>query len=156
MFSENLLQLKPSMTRRIDSTPPQKCFPGTRDAALSRVMGWVMDDQNTHHITWIFRPAGTGKYALAQTIAEMCLKDGRLVASFHFSGLPTERNNERQLIYMIAYQIVTSIPSVRPHMENALEHDPIILSKSIERGKQNTPFLIYAQGFLEFRKVACY
>jgi ABC-type cobalamin transport system ATPase subunit len=95
-----------------------------------------MDDQNAHHVMWIFGPAGTGKSALAQTIAEMCLKDGRLAASFFFSGLSVERNNEKQLICTIAYQIAMSIPSVRPHMENALEHDPILLTKSIARQLQ--------------------
>ncbi|KIM39462.1 hypothetical protein M413DRAFT_446966 [Hebeloma cylindrosporum] len=92
-----------------DRSNPPKCFPGTREAALSRVMAWVVDEQNTHHVMWIFGPAGTGKSALAQTIAEMCFREGRLAASFFFSGFSAAR---RQLICTLAYQIAMSIPSV--------------------------------------------
>ncbi|KAF8159159.1 hypothetical protein B0H34DRAFT_796458 [Crassisporium funariophilum] len=110
---------------------PPKCHPGTREAVLKTIMAWITDEQQEAFILWLFGPAGAGKSAVAQTIAEMCQEAGLLLASFFFSRTIPTRNNDKRLIATIAYQIALAIPTTRPLIEAAIERDPVILSRSL-------------------------
>ena len=81
---------------------------------------------------WIYGPAGSGKSAIAQTIAEMCKREGITIASFFFSRTVSERNNERSLISTLIYQIYLAIPEIRDFITTAVEHDPTIFSRSLD------------------------
>jgi type III secretion system FlhB-like substrate exporter len=81
---------------------------------------------------WIYGPAGSGKSAIAQTIAEMCKREGITIASFFFSRTVSERNNERSLISTLVYQIYLAIPEIRDFITTAVEHDPTIFSRSLD------------------------
>ena len=59
------------------------CLDGTRQAAIEKVMDWVTGD-DARQICWLYAPAGFGKSALAQTIAEICVEREILAASFFF------------------------------------------------------------------------
>ena len=80
----------------------------------------------------MYGPAGSGKSALAQTIAEICEREGITIASFFFSRTVSERNNERSLISTLVYQIYLSIPEIRDFITNAVDHDPTVLSRSLD------------------------
>ncbi|KAF9443493.1 hypothetical protein P691DRAFT_622128, partial [Macrolepiota fuliginosa MF-IS2] len=57
----------------IDSStryPPPKCHPSTREDLRSRITKWLMGDNYERNILCLLGPAGTGKSAVAQTIAE--------------------------------------------------------------------------------------
>ena len=82
-------------------------------------------------IMWLYGPAGAGKSAIAQTIAEMCEEEMILLASFFFSRTDPSRNNVRPLIATIAYQITLNIPDVRDAILGTVERDPLIFSKSL-------------------------
>ena len=45
-------------------------------------MRWVQAIEESEDVLWLYGPAGAGKSAIAQMIAEMCAKLGLLVASF--------------------------------------------------------------------------
>ena len=85
-------------------------------------------------ILWLHAPAGAGKSAIAQSVAELCCsaKPSSLAASFFFSRSVAERNNEKYLAATLAYQIAVSIPVARPFIENVVQQDPCIFSRSLE------------------------
>ena len=111
-----------------------KCHPQTRLAILEKIMNWIKDVTNPQspRFLWIYGPAGSGKSAIAQTIAEICEREGITIASFFFSRTVAERNNETSLISTLVYQIYLAIPEIRDSITNAVEHDPTILSRSLD------------------------
>ena len=111
---------------------PPKCHPNTRLAVLTKIMRWIKWGEDiVTFIMWVYGPAGAGKSAIAQTIAEMCEQEMLLLASFFFSRNDPSRSNVNPLIATIAYQITLNLPQVRDAILGAIEHDPLIFSKSL-------------------------
>ncbi|KDR71962.1 hypothetical protein GALMADRAFT_74368 [Galerina marginata CBS 339.88] len=111
---------------------PPKCHPQTRVAVIQAIIDWIEDGQKTSFIMWLNGPAGAGKSAIAQEIAELFHKSGRLAASFFWSRYADGRNNEERLIASLAYQLLIAIPSMRAYVEEGLEADPSIFTRSLE------------------------
>ncbi|KAF4610075.1 hypothetical protein D9613_010461 [Agrocybe pediades] len=111
---------------------PPKCHPRTRVAVLDKILTWVTNQAKTCSIIWLYGPAGAGKSAIAQTIAELCHNEGLLAASFFFSRNTPTRNDEVLLVTTLVYQLTISIPEIRKRIENILQKDPLILSRSLE------------------------
>jgi len=116
---------------------PPKCHPHTREAVLKRIMLWVNDPDNEAQIMWMFGPAGAGKSAIAQSIAEMCFQQGRLAASFFFSRNASGRDSEMRFISTLVYQLVLAIPEIQDAVNKALEDDRLLLSRSLHVQAQN-------------------
>jgi adenylate kinase family enzyme len=76
-------------------------------------MEWIDSPEGQARFLWIFGPAGSGKSAIAQTIAEICFKLNKLAASFFFSRNAAARNNESMLITTLVYQLANSFPEMR-------------------------------------------
>jgi hypothetical protein len=95
-------------------------------------MGWIFG-HNDHEalILWLYGPAGAGKSAILQTIAEQCFEHKLLLASFFFGRSDSARNTFKPLVATIAYQIATTIPEIKPYLESVIERDPLIFDKSI-------------------------
>jgi len=83
------------------------------------------------HQKWMFGPAGAGKSAIAQSIAEMCFRQRRLAASFFFSRNASGRDNETQFISTLVYQLALAIPEIKDAANKALQADPLLLSRSL-------------------------
>ena len=111
---------------------PPKCHPHTRRAVLKKIMDWVKDANKVALILWLYGPAGAGKSAIAQTIAELLEEAGLLAAAFFFSRNAAKRNDKTPLVATLAYQLVISIPEIRAHVLRALEQDPSLFSRSIQ------------------------
>ena len=95
-------------------------------------MKWIRWEEDLDaFIMWVYGPAGAGKSAIAQTIAEMCEQEMVLLASFFFSKNDPSRNTANPLIATIAYQITLNLPDVRNSVLEAIERDPLIFSKSL-------------------------
>ena len=77
---------------------PPKCHPHTRRAVLKKIMDWVKDPNNVALILWLYGPAGAGKSAIAQTIAELLEKAGLLAAAFFFSRNAAGRDSKTPLV----------------------------------------------------------
>ncbi|KDR71817.1 hypothetical protein GALMADRAFT_159216 [Galerina marginata CBS 339.88] len=112
-----------------------KCHPKTRVAILERITGWI-ESLEAHTvdrlIMWLHGPAGTGKTAIAQTLAELFHERGILLAAFFFSRFDDTRNRSRSLISTIAYQAALSLPlPVRTNILSAIAHDPLLFKKSL-------------------------
>jgi hypothetical protein len=111
---------------------PPKCHPHTRRAVLKKIMDWVEDANKVALILWLYGPAGAGKSAIAQTIAELLEKAGLLAASFFFSRNADGRSTKAPLVATVAYQLIISIPEIRAYVLEAMEQDPVLFSRSIE------------------------
>ncbi|KDR67052.1 hypothetical protein GALMADRAFT_24115, partial [Galerina marginata CBS 339.88] len=111
---------------------PPKCHPHTRVAVIRAIIDWIEDGQETSFIMWLNGPAGAGKSAIAQEIAELFHKWGRLAASFFWSRHAAGRNNEERLIASLAYQLLIAIPPMRAYVEQGLEADPSIFTRSLK------------------------
>jgi hypothetical protein len=106
-----------------------KCHPDTRKAVLSDITSWISDHSKKTCILWLSAPAGSGKSAILQQIAENFYNSGGLSASFFFSRTATKRNRETFLIATLASQLATSIPATKPLIEGAIERDPSIFDR---------------------------
>ncbi|KAF9069342.1 hypothetical protein BDP27DRAFT_731252 [Rhodocollybia butyracea] len=98
--------------------PPPQCHPGTRKDILKELKDWVKLDKqqvflNDSSIRWLYGPAGAGKLAIAQTVAETCAKDGILAGSFFFWRTDPSRNSPEQLFTTLALQIAGTMPELR-------------------------------------------
>ena len=111
---------------------PPKCHPHTRRAVLEKIMDWVKNPNKVTLFLWLYGPAGAGKSAIAQTIAELLEKLGLLAATFFFSRNAAGRNNKTRLVATLIYQLVKSIPEICAHVLEAVEQDPAIFSCSID------------------------
>ncbi|KAF8801253.1 hypothetical protein BYT27DRAFT_7310893 [Phlegmacium glaucopus] len=111
---------------------PPKCHPSTRVAVLQHIMAWINDLQKILFFMWLYGPAGAGKSAIAQSIAELCHDANILAASFFFSRTAVGRNDESRLIPTLVYQLCLSIPAIRKYVEDTMERDPLVLSRSLE------------------------
>ncbi|KAF8812054.1 hypothetical protein BYT27DRAFT_7088237 [Phlegmacium glaucopus] len=112
---------------------PPKCHPSTRLIILQKIMDWIKDlDPSSPDLMWLYGPAGAGKSAIAQSIAELCFELGLLIGTFFFSRSIPGRNDDKRLVATIAYQIAVSFPEAKPHIEKAIEDDPSLLSRSVE------------------------
>jgi hypothetical protein len=111
---------------------PPKCYPQTRLAILAEIQHWVRNPElRKRLIMWIYGPAGAGKSAIAQTVAEIFAKEGLLVASFFFSRTGIGRNDTSRFIASISYQLSISIPELRSHIAIAVEQDPLVFSRTL-------------------------
>ena len=82
---------------------------------------------------WLTGAAGAGKSAIAQSLIELCLLEDLVIASFFFSRSDGSRNHGGPLVATLAYQIYQSVPAVQQEILSAIDADPFILTKSIER-----------------------
>ncbi|KAH9481705.1 hypothetical protein JR316_0006232 [Psilocybe cubensis] len=117
-----------------ESCDPPKCHPRTREAVLEKIMQWIRipDVERESFFMWLYGPAGSGKSAIAHTIAEMCKEAGLLAAAFFFSRNAAGRNDKTRLVATLVYQLALSIPAMRTEMCLALETDPALFKKSLE------------------------
>ncbi|KDR67170.1 hypothetical protein GALMADRAFT_18872, partial [Galerina marginata CBS 339.88] len=118
-----------------DVYDPPKCHPNTRIAVLDKIMKWIRGlDPETRDalIMWLNGPAGSGKSAIARSIAERCYEEGILVASYFFARSDPTRNHGRSLIATIAYQASTRFPDIRDGIIRAVDRDPFVFTHSLE------------------------
>jgi len=80
------------------------CLEGTRRTVLEEIERWVSDFE-TPSVYWLNGLAGTGKSAIAQTIAERMSEGGKLGASFFCSRDFEERSDLRLIFPTLAVQL---------------------------------------------------
>ncbi|KAF5332042.1 hypothetical protein D9758_016572 [Tetrapyrgos nigripes] len=134
--------------------PPPKCHPETRTAVLSDISSWIRGARAGTRVRcragarrgaeaetpvhWLYGPAGAGKSAIAQTLAESfaCTEEGNhLAASFFFSRSDPSRNNPKSLILIISYcfAIWCGNSQLRAAIDSAVKTRPTILKSAIEK-----------------------
>ncbi|KAM6502772.1 hypothetical protein JOM56_002749, partial [Amanita muscaria] len=111
--------------------PERICHPGTRQNVLKRMKDWIDDPSSTERITWLHGPAGAGKSAIAQTIANSCSRQ-KVAATFFFFRSDPSRNDGDKLFPTLAYQLAFSIPAIKDHIVQSLHQRPDLPTKSVE------------------------
>ncbi|PPQ86053.1 hypothetical protein CVT25_002234 [Psilocybe cyanescens] len=112
---------------------PPKCHPNTRTAVLQKLISWFIGKfGRDNFVLWLYGPAGTGKSAIAQTFAELCAQKNRLLASFFFSRTDLKRNNEKNFVTTLAYQLWSHISESRPIIEAVINNNPAIFQLNFD------------------------
>ena len=95
------------------------------------ILAWIRDPQKQTKVLRLHGPAGTGKSAISQTIAELCQELSLLAATFFFSRDSRECNTGKRLVATLAYQLAMHIPALKDRIEEVIESDPGVVTKSM-------------------------
>jgi hypothetical protein len=101
-------------------------------AIIKNIIDWVQDnEQSASPILWLHGPAGAGKSAIAQTIAQECKDNGILVASHFFSrtSSSSERSDGDRVIPTLTLQLLQAFPVIRWHIKDVIRKDPVIFHR---------------------------
>ncbi|KAJ3565574.1 hypothetical protein NP233_g7551 [Leucocoprinus birnbaumii] len=110
---------------------PPRCDPDTRRRLRNRIVTWVTEENPNRdwRVLWISGPAGVGKSAVAQTIAEEFRALRRLGAAFFFSR-PNHLDDPNTLIPTLVYQLAVNHAQYKQILIERLTEDPLILDKN--------------------------
>ncbi|KAF9443263.1 hypothetical protein P691DRAFT_635152, partial [Macrolepiota fuliginosa MF-IS2] len=116
----------------IDSSarwPPPKCYPGTRIKLTTEIQTWLLCNVRNWDFLWLSGPAGVGKSAVAQTVAEFAAEQGILGAVYFFSR-PNRRYKYTEVFITLAYQLAIRFPGYQPLVTAKLAAEPDLLEKA--------------------------
>lgn len=109
--------------RDIGTTPG--CLPSTRELTLNTIDEWLDDtDTSQPPVFWMWGLAGTGKSAVAQTVATRQANRKRLGASFFFSRDHAQQNSALLLFPTIAFQLASFDPRYKGFLCESLDEAP--------------------------------
>jgi SpoVK/Ycf46/Vps4 family AAA+-type ATPase len=115
------------------------CHEETRKAIREDIISWIQHgegDDEPKNIMWLSGPAGSGKTAIADSVAETCRRRGLLGATFFFSSLSgsVDRSSKRKLVATLAYHLSQhdSLPQFQAQLHAAIERHPDIFYKSLK------------------------
>jgi WD40 repeat protein len=106
------------------------CLKGTRIAVLDEIELWARDP-NRPPVYWLNGLAGTGKSAIAQTIAERMFADDRLGGSFFCSRDSADRGNLQLIFPTLAVQLARKYPKFRSSLVPLVRSDPECATESL-------------------------
>ena len=116
--------------------PPPNCHLDTRKAIRQIILDWVHNESSASSVFWLYGPAGAGKTAILQAIAEfLCSPSGSdqiFGGSFFFSRGKNTHDHSRFLFSTIAYQLALNVPGLRQHVNHIIESNPTLHTKSMD------------------------
>jgi NACHT domain-containing protein len=116
--------------------PPPNCHPDTRKAVRQIILDWIDSESSASSFFWLYGPAGAGKTAILQAIAEfLCRQSGsseNFGGSFFFSRGKKGRDQGHFLFSTIAYQLALNVPGLRQHVNRIMELNPTLHTKSMD------------------------
>ncbi|KAF9440447.1 hypothetical protein P691DRAFT_767752 [Macrolepiota fuliginosa MF-IS2] len=107
--------------------PPPRCHPNAHKDLRDHIAN-SFDDPARAMV--VFGPAGVGKTAIAQTMAEEFKASDRLGASLFFSGRG-DRNDPDKVVPTLVYQLALTYPEYKNLVFRRLSIDPTILDKTL-------------------------
>ncbi|PPQ72845.1 hypothetical protein CVT26_003478 [Gymnopilus dilepis] len=100
------------------------CLDGTRTAVLDEIMAWASStDDSTRRIFWLHGNAGTGKSAIAHTIAHRFQKIGRLGSCFCFDRGALAQDRHLKLFRTIARDLADGDEEIRKGLASVIRHN---------------------------------
>jgi hypothetical protein len=100
------------------------------------IIDWIRSESSASYFFWLYGPAGAGKTAILQAIAEfLCSRSGsgqNFGGSFFFSRGKQGRDQGQYLFSTIAYQLALKVPGLRQHINRIMELDPTLHTKSMD------------------------
>lgn len=113
-----------------------RCHPQTRVDLLAQIYKWA-GDPDSECIYWLQGMAGTGKSTISRTVAyELSCKEA-LGASFFFKRGEGDRGKAARFFSTIATQLVRRLPSLLPHIQDAIETDSSIGEMAVSKQFEN-------------------
>ncbi|KAF8816496.1 hypothetical protein BYT27DRAFT_6396558 [Phlegmacium glaucopus] len=113
--------------------PAPNCHPDTRMAVREIILDWIQNDNLALPFFWLYGPAGAGKTAILQAIAEfLCSSSENFGGSFFFARGKDGRDQGHFLFSTIAYQLALKIPRLRHRINRIMEANPTLHTKSID------------------------
>jgi hypothetical protein len=107
------------------------CLKGTREGVLDEIEHWTQDFQMSP-VFWLNGLAGTGKSAIARTIAEIVFAAGGLGASFFCSRGFEDHSNLQFIFPTLAFQLAQKYPDFRSQLIPLLQCNPDVLHESLQ------------------------
>lgn len=99
----------------------KQCLPGTRTDILSKIMGWINDSgDDVPRVLWLSGPAGTGKSAIAHTIASSFIGVGGLGSCYCFDRNSDHRHDK--VFSTIARDFADRNPEMRRALADAVQN----------------------------------
>lgn len=105
------------------------CLDGTRGSVLNKIELWTRDPDRPP-IFWLEGLAGTGKTAIAQTIADRMVQDRRLGASFFCSRDYRDRKEPRNIFPTLASQLGLTYPEFGSELVKVVKKSPLVKNQS--------------------------
>ncbi|KXN87650.1 hypothetical protein AN958_08329 [Leucoagaricus sp. SymC.cos] len=125
----DLLEEKAMVSAMLESAErsyPPRCNPETRQSVRSRIVEWGTQSDRVWRMLWLSGPAGVGKSAVAQTVAEE-FQSARLLGAAFFFSRPNRREEPDVLIPTLAYQLAICHPGYKRIISQRLADNPMIL-----------------------------
>ncbi|KXN80829.1 hypothetical protein AN958_07225 [Leucoagaricus sp. SymC.cos] len=110
--------------------PPPRCHPDTRTTLIQQAEDWFTQPPEGKRLLWLRGPAGVGKSAIIQTLAEGWREERKLGASLFFSR-ERRHTDPRQVFPSLAYQLATRDASYAAYISDVMIRDPRSLKKAM-------------------------
>ncbi|KXN88406.1 hypothetical protein AN958_07388 [Leucoagaricus sp. SymC.cos] len=106
--------------------PPPRCHPGTRLSTIEETHSLCSACLPPQRLAWIVGPAGVGKSAIMQTVAETLPNMG---AALFLSV--NGRDDSTKVIATLAYQLAAKFPCYCDYVRAHASQDPTVFEKSM-------------------------
>ncbi|KAF6525344.1 hypothetical protein HZS61_011139 [Fusarium oxysporum f. sp. conglutinans] len=113
-----------------------RCHPQTRVDLLTQIYKWA-GDPDSECIYWLQGMAGTGKSTISRTVAYELSRKEVLGASFFFKRGEGDREKAARFFPTIVTQLVRRLPSLMPHIQDAIEIDSHIGEMAVSKQFEN-------------------
>jgi len=102
----------------------KECLPGTRDEILDEIITWINDTKDdAPRVFWLHGNAGTGKSAIAHSIAHRFRGLGRLGSCFCFDRNRAAERRHDKVFTTIARDLADRDEQVRRALAHVVHHD---------------------------------
>jgi hypothetical protein len=109
----------------------KQCLPGTRTQILSEIIDWInTSGDDVPRVLWLSGPAGTGKSAIAHTIASWCRDVGVLGSCFCFDRMRDAGRFHEKMFFTIARDLADRDPKMRRALVVAVRDNSSLRSTS--------------------------
>ncbi|KAF9443595.1 hypothetical protein P691DRAFT_808722 [Macrolepiota fuliginosa MF-IS2] len=109
------------------------CHPETRVDISNNIQSWMRNLTRKYKILWLHGPAGVGKSAILQTIAETEAKSpASILGATLFFSRPNSRDDPQCVFITIAYRLAVTYHPYHQYIVRLLTLDPRLVEKSIE------------------------
>ncbi|KAF5328696.1 hypothetical protein D9619_011484 [Psilocybe cf. subviscida] len=109
-----------------------RCYPGTRKDVIQKIENWKNQKDYTSRMMWLSGPAGAGKTAIVQTVAEGWKERRIPVANFFFFRADGTRNTAKPIIATLLYQLFDHLPALKESAANLLSGKPLMCKESLK------------------------
>ncbi|KAJ7167854.1 hypothetical protein C8R46DRAFT_257871 [Mycena filopes] len=115
-----------------DSVQQPRCHPETRVNMLDTIYTWMIGEGSAEPTGWLYGPAGAGKSAVMQSLAQRLQEAGRLGGAFFFKrGHPT-CGNAKELFTTLAYQLAENDDRLRPVISQTVERSSTVVARDMQ------------------------